>query len=260
MEISPERIGRREWWLWLSALGVTTLSGAAFLLSSFPSLFLRPEHFYEIRSEQARWATFCLLLLFNGWLVYRQWSFRRLRRQLAGPDVDAQTNTEVAYDPSSMDDVTGLYTRASLDHRLGKEVARAKRHSLPLTLVALHLDDFAHIVEQFGKPASDTLLKEFADLLRKSSRGCDLAARMATDDFLLVLPECSLQDAKIVTDRLGNPELQCAGQTVTLECSIGWVDYKSGDVPSDLIKRAQDVLQLYKKASQDNSSATLTIR
>jgi len=55
-------------------------------------------------------------------------------------------------------------------------------------------------------------------------------------------------------------DLQCAGQAVALECTIGWVDYKSGDVPSDLIKRAQDVLQLYKKASQDSSSATLTLR
>ena len=260
METSPERLGRREWWLWFSAMAVTTLSASAFLLSSFPSLFQRPEHFYEIRSDQARWGTLCLLLLFNGWLVYRQWSLRRLRRQLTEPAADLLVHAEDGYDPSRMDDVTGLYTRASLDHRLGKEVARAKRRSLPLTIVALHLQDFAQIVEHFGKPAGDTLLKQFADRLRKASRGCDLAARLATDDFLLVLPECSLQGAKIVTDRLGNPELQCAGQTVTLECSIGWVDYKSGDVPSDLIKRAQDVLQLYSKASQDSSSATLTLR
>ena len=260
MVSDQDRIVRSEWWLWFSAAGVTSLAGAAFLLSAFPSLFQRPEHFYEIRSDQARWATLCLVLLFNGWLVYRQWLFRRLQRQLAEPDVELQVKAEDGYDPSRMDDVTGLYTRASLDHRLGKEVARAKRRALPLTLVALHLDEFGRIVQQFGQAASDALLKEFADLLRKASRGCDLAARLGADDFLLVLPECSLQDAKIVTDRLGNLEMQCAGQAVTLECTIGWVDYKSGDVPSDLIKRAQDVLQLYKKASQDSSSATLTLR
>ncbi len=56
-ESSLRQIGRREWWLWLSASVVTLLAGVAFLLSSFRSffLFLRSDHFYEIRSDQARW-------------------------------------------------------------------------------------------------------------------------------------------------------------------------------------------------------------
>ncbi len=79
-ESSLRQIGRREWWLWLSASVVTMLAGLAFLLSSFRSffLFLRSDHFYEIRSDQARWGIMCLLLLFNTWMVYRLWSFRRL--------------------------------------------------------------------------------------------------------------------------------------------------------------------------------------
>jgi len=63
---------------------VTLLSATALVLSSIRSFFPRPEHFYEIRPEQARWGAMSLLLLFNGWLVYRQWSFRRARRHLTG--------------------------------------------------------------------------------------------------------------------------------------------------------------------------------
>jgi diguanylate cyclase (GGDEF)-like protein len=260
MESDLQRLGRREWWLWLSALVVTTLSGMVFLLSSFPSLFLHSDHFFEIRSDQARWAILSLLLLFNNWLVYRQWSFRRLRRQHTELTKDPQASLEGADGPSRMDPVTGLYTRASVERWLGKEVARARRHNVPLSLVALRLDDFAQLTQRYGRAAGDLILKEFANRLRKASRGTDFGVRLGSDDFLLVLPECSLRDAKIVSDRLGSLEMMCSGQDITLTYSAGWIDYKPGEVPSDLLKRADDVLQVYKNASKDSVSTTRVVR
>ena len=260
MESDLQRLGRREWWLWLSALVVTTLSGIGFLLSSFPSLFLHSDHFFEIRSDQARWGILSLLLLFNTWLVFRQWSFRRLRRQLTELTGDPQSTLEAVYDPSRMDLVTGLYTRASVEQWLGKEVARARRHNILLSLVAFHLDDFAQLNQRYGSATGDLILKEFANRLRKASRGTDFGVRLGSDDFLLVLPECSLSDAKIMSDRLGTLEMKCSGQDIALTYSVGWIDYKPGDVPSDLLKRAGDVLQLYKQASKDSFSSTLVVR
>jgi diguanylate cyclase (GGDEF)-like protein len=260
MESGLQRLWRREWWLWFSALVVTTLSGIVFLLSSLPSLFLHSDHFFEIRSDQARWGILSLLLLFNTWLVYRQWSFRRLRRQLTELTGGPQSGLGNVHDPSRMDQVTGLYTRASVEQWLGKEVARARRHNIPLSLVALHLDDFAQLNQRYGRTAGDLILKEFANRLRKASRGTDFGVRLGSDDFLLVLPECSLKDAKIVSDRLGTLEIKCSGQGIALTYSVGWIDYKPGEVPSDLFKRAGDVLQLYKKASEDSFSTTLLVR
>ena len=259
MESSLQRLGRSEWWLWLSALVVTALSGIVFLLSSFPSLFLHSDHFFEIRSDQTRWGILSLLLLFNTWLVYRQGSFRRLRRQLTELTGDPHSSLEDGCDPSRMDLVTGLYTRSSVEQWLGKEVARARRHNIPLSLVAFHLDDFAQLSQRYGSAASDLILKEFANRLRKASRGTDFGVRLGSDDFLLVLPECRLTDAKIVSDRLGTLAMKCSGQVVDLTFSVGWIDYKPGEVPSDLFKRAGDVLLLYKKASQDSFSTTLVV-
>jgi len=260
MESRLQRLERREWWLWLSALVVTILSGTVFMLSSFPSLFLHSDRFFEIGSDQARWAILGLLLLFNTWLVYRQWSFRRLRAQLTGLAEDPQSNLEGVYDPSRMDPVTGLYTRASVEQLLGKEVARARRQKSPLSLIALHLDDFAQLSQRYGSTVDDLILKEFANRLRKASRGNDFGVRLDSDDFLLVLPECSLSDARIASDRLGTLEMKCSGQDITLTYSVGWIDYKPGEAPSDLLKRAGDVLQLYKKASKDSFSTTLVVR
>jgi diguanylate cyclase (GGDEF)-like protein len=260
MESIVKQIGRREWWLWFSALVVTALSGIGLLLSSFPSLFLHSDHFFEINSGQARWAILCLVLLFNAWEAYRQWSFRRLRRQLTQGGEKTQENGEDAQDPSRMDPVTGLYTRVSVEPWLGKELARARRQNIPLSLVALHLDDFAQLHRRCGSAISEQVLKEFANRLRKASRGSDFGVRLASDDFLLVLPECSSRDAKMVSDRLGALEMKFSGEDVALTYSIGCIDYKPGEIPSELIKRAENVLQLYRKANQDSQSSTLVLR
>lgn len=259
MESGLQQLGRREWWLW-SALVVTTLSGIGFLLSSFPSLFLHSDHFFEIRSDQTRWGILSLLLLFNFWMVYREWLLPRLRKQLTELSGDPQSTSEAVFDPSRMDPVTGLHTRNSVELWLGKEVARARRHNIPLSLVAIHLDDFAELKQRHGSTAGDVMLKEFANRLRKASRGTDFGVRLGSDDFLLVLPECSLGDAKIVSDRLGTLEVKCSGQDITVCYSVGWIDYKPGEVPSDLFKRAGDVLQLYKMASKDSFPTTLVVR
>lgn len=259
MESDRQRLARREWWLWLSALFVTLLSGIAFLLSSFPSLFQHSDRLIEIRSDQARWGILNLLVLFNAWLVYREWSFRRLRRQLDGRPGDPQGRPEGEYELAHMDPVTGLHTRASIEHRLGKEVARSRRRNLPLSVAALHLDNFAQLSRRYGSANGDLLLKELASRLRRATRGTDFAVRL-NNDFLLVLPECTARDARIVSDRLGTLEMKCAGQDVILTYSIGWIDYKPGESPSELIKRAENVLRVYRDANEKNSSGALMVR
>src|SRR6266436_6854508 len=134
------QVARREWWLWFSALFVAILSSTAFVLSSFPSLFRHHEHFYEMRPDQARWGILCLLLLFNGWMLYRQWSFLRQRKQWRGQN--AGSSDAAAPGPIStsggVDSVTGLHTRAFIEQQLGKEIARARRQNTALSLATVH--------------------------------------------------------------------------------------------------------------------------
>ena len=248
MDSDLQRIGQREWWLWLSALTVTLLAGIAYLLSACPWLFLHNKHFFELSSDQTRWALLNLLLLFNAWLVLRMWSFRRMRKQLTEQTGDA--STESVYDPTGADPVTGFYTRASVDHRLGKEVVRARRRNVPLSLVAIHLDDFAQLNEQYGSDVANQILVEFGNRLRKATRGCDFCARVGQSDFVVVLPECSVSEAKMVSERLDTSNLECAGREFSLTYSAEWIDYKPGEVPSGLLKRATEVLKLYHEASK----------
>src|SRR5271168_3818758 len=256
-QVNPQQISRSEWWLWFSAVFVTILSGVAFLLSSIHSFFRHADYFYEIRADQARWATLCLVLLFNGWLVYRQWSFRRLRKQSAERSLDAQAMPQQFSEAAGLDPVTGLYTRSSLEQHLGKEVARARRQNSALSLATLHVDEFAHLSARYGTSAVDAALKELARRLKKASRGSDIAARLGDDDFLLLLPECGVNEVKQVLNRLGAIEVSSSGQKIPLNFTTGWVDYQPGDLPADLLKRAAELLHLYDTAAHDSFSTTL---
>jgi len=254
---NPQQISRHEWWLWFSALLVTTLSAVAFLLSSIHSFFRHTDYFYEIRSDQARWATLCLMLIFNARLVYRQWSLRRLRRHSTEQPMDWQAVPQQFSEADGLDSVTGLHTRTSLEQHLGKELARARRQNTTLSLATVHVDEFAHLSERYGKSAVDAALKELGRRLKKASRGSDIAARLSDDDFLLLLPECGVNEVKQVLNRLGAVEVSSSGQKVPLNFTTGWVDYQPGDLPADLLKRAAELLHLYDAAAHDSLSTTL---
>jgi diguanylate cyclase (GGDEF)-like protein len=256
-ESTLRQLARREWWLWLSAFFVVVFSAVAFALSSFPSLFRHRQHFYEPSSDQARWGILCLLLLFNGWMLYRQWSFRRQRKQLSAPSAGVDALSGQLSDPSSADPVTGLHTRAFIEQQLGKEIARARRQNTALSLATIHLDEFAEINKRYGPSAMDAALKELARRLKKACRGSDFAARLADEDFLLVLPECNLGEVKSVLNRIGALEMTRSGRKMTLVYTTGWVDYQPGDLPADLLKRAAQLLHLYENAAKESFSSTL---
>jgi len=256
-ESGLRQLARREWWLWFSALFVATLSALALALSSFPSLFRHSEHFYDIRPDQARWGILCLLLLFNGRMLYRQWSFRRQRKQLSAQNAGADTHAGQISDPSGIDPVTGLHTRAFIEQQLGKEIARARRQNTALSLATIHLDQFAEISKRYDQAALDSALKELARRLKKACRGSDFAARLASDDFLLVLPECNLGEVQAVLNRIGALEVASSGRKVNLAYTTGWVDYQPGDLPADLLKRAAQLLHLYENAAKESFSSTL---
>jgi diguanylate cyclase (GGDEF)-like protein len=250
VETGLRQLGRRERWLWISAFSVTILSATALIFSSFPSFFQRQQHFYELRPDQARWGVLCLVLLFNVWAIYRQWVFRLMHRQLTRESTGSGSNLGQFFDPSGLDPQTGLFNFAFAQQQLGKEIARAKRNNSALSLATVHLDEFDQLNTRHGAAAADLALKELGRRLKRSCRGSDFAVRLSKDDFLLVLPECGLGEVKLVLNRLGVLEMNCGGRKVNLAYTTGWVDYQPGDEPTDLLRRAVEILHLYEDAAQ----------
>jgi diguanylate cyclase (GGDEF)-like protein len=258
IETESRQLTRSEWWLWLSAVAVTLLAASGLALSSLPFLFRQANHFYELRPDQAQWGIATLVLVFNFWLVYRQWSFRRRRHLLAAQNSSPEGGTREFTDPSGFDPVTGLYTRASIEQHLGKEIGRARRENTSLSVATVHIDEFPNLTQRYGKSAIDALVRDFARRLKKAIRGSDFAVRLTSGDFLLILTECTLGEVKHILDRVGPLEIVSAGEKNSIPYSTGWVDYQPGELPSDLLKRATQILHLYENASKDSFSTTLS--
>jgi diguanylate cyclase len=169
----------------------------------------------------------------------------------------AAATSQATVEVSSLDPVTGLHTGVSFEQQLGKEIARARRQGTTLCLATLHVDDLTDITSRLGKSAVDAAFKELARYLKKASRGSDVAARLCDEDFLLLLPECSVTEVKQVLNRVPSVEVTAAGKRIPLTYTTGWVDYQAGDLPADLLKRATSLLHLYDSAAKDSSSVVL---
>lgn len=257
---SRKRIERGEWWLWFSAVIVLFLSAVAFFLFSFPPLFNQANPLLRVRLDQAAPGLMGLVLVFLAFSVYRQWQWRRLRKRPpegVTDTADDQWQTEEFSEPTGFDSLTGLHHRHSAEERLGKEMASARRLNKPLTVLALDLDGFKQLNSDYGTSVGDAVLQEFAKRLKKATRGSDFAVRLGGDEFLLVLPECNLVDVKRVMDRLSPLEVNCAGQRIPISCSGGWLDCQPGELPAELLKRADEMLRLYKNAGTEATDPAL---
>src|ERR1700719_8875 len=207
------------------------------------------------RTEWWLWFFACTVtLLATSALVL---SFRRRRKQLTAQNPFPERNGSEISDASGFDPVTGLYTRASIDQQLGKEIGRARRENTSLSVATVHIEEFAQVTQRYGKATIDSLLKEFARRLKKAIRGTDFAVRLASGDFLLILTDCTLGEVKHILNRVGPLEIVSAGEKTIIPYATGWVDYQPGELPSDLIKRATQIFHLSENASKDSSSTTL---
>ncbi|MGH7607689.1 MAG: GGDEF domain-containing protein, partial [Gemmatimonadales bacterium] len=104
-------------------------------------------------------------------------------------DLAATITALRAGDRSTHDPLTGLVNPCYLEESLPRELHRAQRSRLPLTVALLDVDRFSRINEAFGRDAGDAVLLELSRVLREHLRKSDMACRFADDEFVLVLPQ-----------------------------------------------------------------------
>ena len=94
------------------------------------------------------------------------------------------------------DPLTGLYNRRYLEDSLIRELHRAQRRNSPLCVAMLDIDHFKVINDTFGHATGDALLAELGRILRVNLRMSDIACRYGGDEFVLILPDLSLDDTR----------------------------------------------------------------
>lgn len=103
----------------------------------------------------------------------------------------------------TIDPLTGIANRRHFDRALDREVRRARREQLPLSLIFLDLDEFKHFNDTYGHVQGDEVLRQVARTLDESfRRGGDLVARYGGEEFAVVLPGVDAHRAGLYAERL----------------------------------------------------------
>lgn len=241
------RIERRDWRIWANTIFVILLLTAGIISFTLPGLLAGAETYFKIKFGEVVLGLIAFIALFNLYVIYQQVIIKRLRRQLA----EKHDHSQILRNLALLDPLTGLYNRRFAEQRLAGEVSRSERKGHPLTVMTIDLNDFKHINDTYGHAAGDEVLRKFALLLNKVIRGSDLAVRLGGDEFLVVLPECTLEQVQTVLGRLGSIEIDWENQKIPVTFSAGWKQYAKGDRPEELLARADKALYARKRASKE---------
>jgi diguanylate cyclase (GGDEF)-like protein len=102
---------------------------------------------------------------------------------------------------SITDELTGLFNRRHAMSRLEEQWALAERYARPLTVAMIDIDHFKRINDTHGHDAGDAILQGLAEILREQTRGTDVVCRVGGEEFLIIFPAQSIQEARVCAER-----------------------------------------------------------
>ncbi|HEY7404572.1 MAG TPA: diguanylate cyclase [Candidatus Angelobacter sp.] len=152
---------------------------------------------------------------------------------------------EKLHDQSIRDPLTGLYNRRFLEATLEQELHRSSRHHTGLGVIMADIDKFKLFNDSFGHTAGDIVLKEVGALFRRSVRTEDIVCRYGGEEFLIVLPDTTLESvrerAEAMRDAIAKLELQHAGHALgKITASFGISFSQDGVLTPDILLRYAD--------------------
>jgi diguanylate cyclase (GGDEF)-like protein len=172
--------------------------------------------------------------------------FVNLNRELKNPKVIEISIYERTARSAITDGLTGLYNHGYFVLGLRREVQRARRQGLKLSVVMLDLDDFKKLNDTRGHLEGDRVLMKAASLVTESLREIDIAARYGGEEFALILPDTPRTGAFVVADRIRlriHEHFKRKRGSFPVTVSGGVATFpEDGTEPDDLVKRADEGL------------------
>jgi diguanylate cyclase (GGDEF)-like protein len=177
----------------------------------------------------------------------------------AGPALENARKYSEARVLADLDALTGLHNRRYFHETLAREVARANRYERQLALVVFDLDDFKKVNDRVGHLAGDAVLAEAAERLLSVCRSADIACRVGGDEFAVVVPESSAEDAELLAGRIAHA-IGCRpispGGTVYV--SAGIAGLRPDDRATELFQRADEALYHAKEFGKAQTHVAVT--
>lgn len=154
---------------------------------------------------------------------------------------------------SVTDTLTNLHNRYKIEEILKNEIIRAERYNRCFGLLMLDIDFFKDVNDKYGHIQGDEILKEFADILKTHTRDSDYIGRWGGEEFLVIIPESSLEAIVGFAERIRSGILDHRFDVVgKITVSIGATLYKNGDTVESLISKADDAMYISKKSGRNS--------
>jgi len=151
------------------------------------------------------------------------------------------------------DRLTGIKNRLKLEEVLALEIKRSSRYmENKFSLILFDIDRFKEVNDTYGHDVGDEVLKTVSELVGKNIRDSDIFGRWGGEEFLLILPNTDLEQAKKVAQKLRKiTEKFEMPKNITITASFGVSEFKEGDNIDTVIKRADNRLYDAKRTGRN---------
>jgi diguanylate cyclase (GGDEF)-like protein len=154
---------------------------------------------------------------------------------------------------SSTDQLTGLCNRYKLEELFEFERSQSLRYKTDLSIMLIDIDHFKSINDNYGHNAGDIVLKELALTLKKSIRNSDVAVRWGGEEFIVITPKTTLEQAQQLAETIRYIMKSTSYSEIGhLTASIGVASFEENDSLKSLVQRADSALYRAKKLGRDN--------
>ena len=156
---------------------------------------------------------------------------------------------------AQIDDLTGALNRRYIMQALSDEITRAQRRTEPSSIAIIDLDHFKRINDRFGHLVGDEVLQGFSIAVGANIRSIDRLGRYGGEEFLLVLPHVSKEQATAAVNRLrkivADVNWTAISDGLTVTMSAGVAQIRSDEAPGEILARADAALYRAKDAGRN---------
>ncbi|MBD3288695.1 diguanylate cyclase [candidate division KSB1 bacterium] len=179
---------------------------------------------------------------------------RMLVRDVQGIKRIIEMNRQKLKTAANLDSLTGLYNRGYFDQVFQKEVMRNARYGHSLSILLIDIDFFKQINDKFGHETGDDVLAWVAKMLSSRTRQTDIVARYGGEEFVVLLPETSGDNAKVVAEKICSViEAESpAHAPAKITVSIGIASHPRNGTNGKIVLKAADTALYQSKNSGRN--------
>jgi diguanylate cyclase len=165
---------------------------------------------------------------------------------------DLKSKLEMVEAEANLDPLTDLFNRRSLERALKEFFTLCKQSKMSFSLVLIDLDDFKYVNDNYGHHVGDLVLAKVAKVLRTNMRAKDIVGRWGGDEFVVIMPNTDLENAKKVLERIKlqieKMEILAEGKRFKVSISAGVVQCgENFQSLLDMIKEADRLMYEDKK-------------